>query len=416
MSRPAAALSATAPPPEKSPYRPETAVEILAAHPGFLKDSAAPSWLAAVRREGAEQLAAEGLPTPRLERWKYTNLPPAVRGIGAVANAVPAISGGGGFASVIRAADAPAWLQPILARPPAGAARYKDMGLWHLGQAYLDGVILVDVPAGKIVENIVDISYGTAPGFAAPRLIVRLGEGAELTLIERYPGGTDKSWLNETAQIVVGRNARLRHYRLQDQGQASVHTQEAHVTVGRDGGYEGFTLTRGAVLSRGQVQLELTEPNASCHLYGINLLRGKQLGDTTITVEHQAPNCQSNQLYRSVLDNQAHGVFQGKVHVHQVAQKTDGYQLSNALILSEGAEMDTKPELEIYADDVKCSHGATTGQLDDQALFYLRSRGLGMAEARTLLIQAFVGEIVDKLQDKSVEGTVTEAVASWLGS
>lgn len=144
------------------------------------------------------------------------------------------------------------------------------------------------------------------------------------------------------------------------------------------------------------------------------MLKDKQHGDTTILIEHQAPHCNSNQFYRTLLDDGANGVFQGKVHVHQVAQKTDGYQLSNALLLSDKAEMDTKPELEIYADDVKCSHGATTGQLDEEPLFYLRSRGLSAAQARFLMIQAFLAEVIEKIGDEALEDEVNEQVAQWL--
>ena len=150
------------------------------------------------------------------------------------------------------------------------------------------------------------------------------------------------------------------------------------------------------------------------HLTSINLLSGMQHGDTTILIEHTAPHCRSNQFYRTILDDSARGVFQGKVHVHKIAQKTDGYQLSNAILLSEKAEMDTKPELEIYADDVRCSHGATTGQLDEEPVFYLRSRGLSEKEARELLIQAFVDEVVDKIVDEDIQASVREKTGQWL--
>ena len=140
---------------------------------------------------------------------------------------------------------------------------------------------------------------------------------------------------------------------------------------------------------------------ASCYFNGINLLSDKQIGDTTITIEHRAPGCLSKQNVRSVIDDQAVGTFQGKVHVHKIAQQTDGYQLSNALLLSPRATMNTKPELEIYADDVKCSHGATTGQIDDRALFYLMARGIPKIEARSMLIEAFISELFTDLSDPS---------------
>ena len=144
------------------------------------------------------------------------------------------------------------------------------------------------------------------------------------------------------------------------------------------------------------------------------MLSGKQHGDTTLLVEHKAPHCQSNQLYRTILNNEARGVFQGKIHVHQIAQKTDGYQLSNNILLTPLAEMNIKPELEIYADDVKCSHGSTTGQLDETPMFYLRSRGLNETEARKLLLEAFIGEALEKITHEQVMEMITEKATQWL--
>ncbi len=322
----------------------------------------------------------ENLPTPQQEAWKYTNLPAAVKGLDEKA-APPAIRWHG--------ADGLAALSPQ------------------------DGLV-IDVPGGRVVRDLFEIDIN-APGgtFAAPRLTIRLHDGAELTVIERH-AGRGRFWNKTTMSIAVGKNAKLRHVRVQDYGADAVCTQETAVQIGRDGVYDAFTLTTGAGLSRNEIHAELNGENGACHLNGINLLRGKQHGDTTIVVNHKAPRCESNQFYRTVLDDRAHGVFQGKIFVEKEAQKTDGYQLSNALLLSEGCEMDTKPELEIYADDVKCSHGAATGQIDVDALFYMQSRGIDEASARGLLIEAFVCEVVEKLADKVVEAELKERVQAWL--
>jgi Fe-S cluster assembly protein SufD len=178
--------------------------------------------------------------------------------------------------------------------------------------------------------------------------------------------------------------------------------------------YEAFTLTLGSKLSRNQIHTELLGQHAQCNLYGVNLLGADQIGDTTITVDHIAPECRSEQFYRSVLGGSSRGIYQGKVFVDKLAQKTDGYQLSNALILNEGAEMNSKPELEIYADDVKCSHGSTSGMLDDEQLFYLRSRGVPADQARSLLIKAFVMEVVERLSDSSIRSLLNEQIDTWL--
>lgn len=308
-------------------------------------------------------LSFENLPTPREERWKYTNLPRAI---------------------------------------PAGL------------QAVDGGGIFIHRTRGQNGGQIEDILFtGKDNTLQTPRLKIHVEAGAELTLIERHDG-QGAYWKNMGTEITVEDGARLRHIRIQQDSDSAVHTTMAQITLGRDATYEGFSLNRGAKLSRHDIHALVTGSGSHAGFDGINLLAGVQHGDTTILIEHQAPNCTSNQFYRSLLDDTARGVFQGKVHVHQVAQRTDAYQLSNAILLSPRAEMDTKPELEIYADDVKCSHGATTGQLDDAPLFYLRTRGLSEREARLLLIQAFVDEVVDKIADEFVQNEIRGLMSEWL--
>ncbi len=401
--------------PEKSPYRPETAAGIVAAHEEFVRKNPAPDWLMALRQAGLKKLATQGLPTPRLERWKYTNLIPALKERDKTVSGPVIISRDKSVQSLrdICAAGTPDWLQMLLLLSPPEEDRHEDMALWNVGNAFLADGVVVDIPAGKQVGNPVDITRTGAEGsLAADYMVIRLGKGAELTLIEREGGA---GWSNVLTRIVLGPNAKLRHYRMQE-GEAAVHTGNTHVQIGRDATYEAFTLTAGGQLSRCQVYAELQGINGTCRLHGINMLRGQQHGDTTLTVAHRAPYCLSDQMYRTVLDDQSHGVFQGKIHVFREAQKTDGYQLSNTLILSEGAEMDTKPELEIYADDVKCSHGATTGQLDEEVLFYMRSRGIDRELARQLLISSFLSEVVEKIADESVKAEVLQKVQAWLSS
>lgn len=403
--------------PEKSRYKPETAQPLLDLYRGSPELHEPPAWLKDLRYGALTALEKEGLPTPLLERWKYTNLTPRLKNLGPKLGSAPLVYKAPDklvqkLGEILH--DAPAWLVTLLAERDEGAFRYGDMMLWDAGNLFLRDGLVVDVPAGMIVDKPVDISvFANDSSTFMPRIVIRLGRGAQLTVIESLTG-QGRYWNNTVTQIIVGDNARLYHYRIQDNSPESVYTAGTHVQIGRDGTYEAFTLTAGAALSRNQIHAELRGANAACNLYGVNLLDGAQHGDTTAEIEHEAPNCTSNQFIRSVLAGQAHCVFQGKVHVHRPAQKTDAYQLSNALILSEGAEMDTKPELEIYADDVKCSHGATTGKLDDEPLFYLRSRGLPEAEARALLIGAFVNETVDKLVDETVKDGVRQRVARWL--
>lgn len=308
-------------------------------------------------------LNIQNLPTPKEESWKYTNLPKA--------------------------------LSEHLA-PLAGEE------------------FTIHKKRGEICDYLEEVLFTAEDGARSePKLEITLEDGAELTLVE-HQNGVGSYWKNMISTIKVGKNAKLRHIRIQDDSAEGVNTNMVKITVDRDAVYDGFTLNLGGKLTRHEIHAVINGQNAEISFNGVNLLKGKQHGDTTILIEHAAPHCKSNQFYRTILDDEARGVFQGKVHVHQIAQKTDGYQLSNAILLSEKAEMDTKPELEIYADDVKCSHGATTGQLDEEPVFYLRSRGLNEQEARRLLVQAFVDEVVDKITDEAVQAAIRERTSEWL--
>jgi Fe-S cluster assembly protein SufD len=337
-------------------------------------------------------LPLEKIPTPKSERWKYTNLPRALKD----KSLAPATLG---------------WPKNValLNQFAPGAVQYKDTALWDLNVEHSRDVKII------AADETVDVAAQDGQ-WLSPRLVVyNTKENQEITLIERQTGA-GAYWKNQIVQIALSGNAKLRHYRFFDESEQGVSTIFTHVVMHDNCTYEAFNFIEGAGTIRNQIHAELQGENGQCLLGGINLLRGAQHADTTITIEHQAPRCHSNQTYKSVLDDKSRCVFQGKVHVHQIAQKTDGYQLSNALLLSPEAEMDTKPELEIYADDVKCSHGATTGKLDDAPLFYMRARGIPEAQARALLIEAFCGEAVERISDESVRETVREKVHQWLMS
>ncbi|HOO81132.1 MAG TPA: Fe-S cluster assembly protein SufD [Alphaproteobacteria bacterium] len=309
-------------------------------------------------------LELKNLPTPKDETWKYTNL----------GRTLPA--------------------NLVLADKPQNIVIHKNRG--------------------QICEQPEDILFTAFENqHTQPRLKIVLEDGAQATMIERH-NGEGAYWKNMVTEIELGQGAILHHIRIQNDAPKAVNTNMVSLKAARDAVYNGFALNSGAKLSRHEIHAIIEGENAEVSFNGVNLLNGEQHGDTTILIEHQAPNGRSNQFYRSLLDDKAHGVFQGKVHVHQIAQKTDGYQLSNALLLSPEAEMDTKPELEIYADDVKCSHGATTGQLDEEPLFYLRQRGLNEAQGRFLIIQAFVDEVVDKIVDKKIRSEILEVTQTWL--
>ncbi len=310
-------------------------------------------------------LEQNDLPTPKVEEWKYTNLS---RALGDLKDATP--------------------------EEPRE--------------------ILIHKTSGEICKQPEDIVWiGTDGVHHQSRLKIVLEEGAQATVVE-FHEGEGAYWKNMSTEIIVGANARLNHIRLIEDSDDAVQTNMVHIDMAQDSYLNSFSLNLGGKMTRHDIHAVLNGSNIDCSLNGVNLLQGLQHGDTTIVMEHTAPHCVSNQLYRTILNDAARGVFQGKVHVHQAAQKTDGYQLANTILLSPKAEMDTKPELEIYADDVKCSHGTTTGALDEEPLFYLRSRGLSAAQARMLLMQAFVDEVVDKIQNEALRSEVKEKTEQWL--
>lgn len=396
----------------QSRYKADNAELSLKGWEAFANDDA-PDWIQALRKRGREELLEKGLPTPKLERFKYFNLPAWLKKQDLTFSKMDlTIDGASDF--VVPISDDPAWLQDFMAVKNPSVDKYGDMMILDAANAYFRDGIVLDVPENQTVDNPLNMTITGHHGTVfAGRTCLRVGAGSEITIIEYHMGG-GTYWNNNAAQIQIGKGATVRHYRMQENSNEAAYTQNTHVRIEEGGHYEAFVLTSGAGLSRNQVHVELLGENADCHLNGINLLSGKQQGDTTITVEHQAPNCESKQNYRSVVTDQAIGTFQGKVHVHQVAQKTDGYQLSNALLLSPQATMNTKPELEIYADDVKCSHGATSGRLDEQALFYLRSRGIPEEEAKALLIQAFVSEVMEEVSSQRVREQAEHVISRWL--
>ena len=380
-------------------------------------DPTAPEWVNAARVRASHKIAGIELPTSKGERYKYTNVNAALKPKNLTFDTAELkMTGSTQYVRPVAEAwtDAPAWFREMVEAVPAGEAVYKDTMLWDAANAFLRDGFVIDVPKNTAGAAPLEMTQTALDGsYTAVRHFIRIGANAEYTIIER-PTGNGSYWKNAVTQIHVEKGARLRHYRVQNDAADAVYTQNTHIVLEADATYETCVLTTAAELSRNQMHVELQGAGAEVYLSGLNLLNGTLQGDTTITIEHQAPNCHSNQLYKTIVDDKAHCVFQGKVHVHQIAQKTDGYQLSNALVLSPTATMDTKPELEIYADDVKCSHGATTGQIDTAPLFYLRSRGLSEAQARLLLMQAFLGPVLDNIKDEKVQEEFGALCLDWL--
>ncbi len=380
-------------------------------------NAALPEWLKSARLNAYTDVQQSGLPTPKWERFKYTNVAQSIKNKN-LSYAPADISTERDLNFVTDLTSnlnaLPDWAKSFLSSAPAGQEKYQDMALWDINSALFENGLIVNILAHSDQDKPLNLTIKGRNGcHTQPRFLINAGENSHFTINETHEGEGD-FWHNGVTQIHVGKNATLRHYRFQSNPDNAVHTQNTAVTIEEGGTYECFTMTMGSGLSRNQIHVSIIGSHAECILNGINLLKHEQIGDTTITIEHKAPNCTSHQNYRSVLNDQSNGIFQGKVHVHQIAQKTDGYQKSDTLLLSDTAQMNTKPELEIYADDVKCSHGTTTGKLEDTPLFYLRSRGIPEDEARALLIQSFLGDITERISDEHIREMAINQVISWL--
>ncbi len=257
------------------------------------------------------------------------------------------------------------------------------------------------------------ITTDAAPRTVATRNVIAVAAGASATIIETHMGeGTYLA--NSVTEISLGEGSRLDRVKVEHEGAAALHLAHAHVTLAKGAALRDFTLTSGARVNRQNGTYVFAGPGGDAKVSGAYLLAGKQHADSRLVVDHQMPHCTSRELFKCVMDDQARGIFQGKVIVRRDAQKTDGKQSSHALLLSETAEFDAKPELEIFADDVVCGHGATSGDLDHDHLFYLKSRGIPEAEAKSLLIAAFVGEAFEAIAHDGIRLALTDFAGSWL--
>jgi Fe-S cluster assembly protein SufD len=250
---------------------------------------------------------------------------------------------------------------------------------------------------------------------AHPRNLYVIEEGAEACIVETYASAGDAPHLtNAVSDVHLARGAQLAHYRMQIEG-PSYHFGAVRAWLERDARFTSHNVACGGALARNDITAALDGEGAHCTLNGLMLLRGTQHVDNSTRIEHRKPRCESHELYKGVLDGKASGVFTGRIHVFPDAQKTDAYQASANLLLTDTATVDAQPQLEIYADDVKCSHGSTIGQLDKEALFYLRSRGLDEAAARHILVRAFAGDVADRLLVAAVRQRVDSILTERLG-
>lgn len=365
-------------------------------------------WMDARRAEAAERFRTLGLPHRRIENWKYTDLKSALSGAndsetGAI---VWTIDGGSPeieLFDLANLAHAPIWVQSHLGKAAmADAMAAASLALARTGFA-------LRVPKGVAVAEILRVGFsGTGHG----RALIVLEEGASLTLMESREA--ERGFSNIGIEIVIGANAHLTHVRSADAAPDAIQVEDVAIRVARDASYQAHLMNGGASLSRLNLRMTLKEPGANAQLSGVSVLGGKLHADVTTEIYHASGETQSTQLFKHVAGGQSHVIYQGKITVAEGADKSDSRQTAKALLLGVRAEADLKPELEIFADDVKCAHGAAVGDLDADSLFYLRARGIPEVEARNMLIRAFLEEAVTEIADNGIREAVWASVENAL--
>ncbi len=417
----------------------------------FLAEQAkAPLWLRSFREQGLSELSRRGFPTTRNEDWKYTDVAPIVSRPFAPVAAVskvelkarveqlalpgprlvfvdgrhsPELSSLAGlFAGVtvkpLRQAmreDADA-LAAVLGR----RARSEANPFIALNAALLDEGAFVQVRPGAVAPSPVQLVFlssgaDSAPVLSSPRVVVVSGANSEAALVELYAGVEGgASFTNAVTEVVLGENARLHHYKLQVEPDAAFHVASLHAEQARDSRLASHVFALGGALARNEVSSVFAGEGGECVLNGLYVGRGTQHLDNRTDLDHAVPRCTSRELYKGVLDGRSRGTFHGRVLVRADAQRTDASQTNRNLLLSEEALVDTRPQLEILADDVKCAHGAAVGRLDEQALFYLRARGIPKAEAERLLTYAFASEVVGAVTLEPLRARVEQLLAARL--
>ena len=409
--------------------------------------------VADTRRQAFEAYERAGLPHRRIEDWKYTDLRTLMRevlplaplpdaaalkragtalklhGIDGVRRLVlvdgvfvPSLSETGypesglsirTLREVLEAGDAK--LQAQLLTPD------DSNSMVALNSAMMTDGLVLEVADGAVLTqplHIVHVASGGAPAAMFTRSLLRVGKHAGVTLVESHisADGAKAYQTNDSLIVSIGDNARLDHVRLVEDDRDAFNIGSAVVTLGAHAHFNTFGMTTGAHVSRYQATIAFAGEGSRVETNGVNLLNGRQHADTTLFMDHAVPNCSSREIFRAVVDDRAHSVFQGRIVVRPHAQKTDAKMMTRALLLSDEAEADNKPELEIFADDVTCGHGATTGALDESLLFYLRARGLSEKEAQALLIQAFVGEAIEQIVNDGLRELAIAAAQRWLAA
>ena len=408
-----------------------------------------PGWVARIRRTGMERFREAGFPTVREEAWKYTNVAPFVKipyqpapreretfarsplplpaGAGAqivVVNGryAPELSSIGlltGGLEVASLADAIATRPDVIESRLATVARDGN-AFADLNSAFLEDGVFVRIPASTVVAEPIHLVFLSEPAFGPtvshPRNLVLAEAGSQAAIVETYLGTAGEPYFtNAVTEIVLEHGAVLDFSKLEREGDAAFHVATTAVSVGRNANFTSHSITLGGALARNDLNVRLDAEGADCTLNGLFLGNGRQLLDNHTLIDHARPHGTSRELYKGILDGKSRGIFHGKIIVRPDAQKTDAMQTNKNLLLSKEALVNSEPALEIFADDVKCRHGSTIGQLDASAMFYLRSRGIGEDEARNLLVYAFASDVASRIRVAPLRELVERQLGLRLG-
>jgi Fe-S cluster assembly protein SufD len=421
----------------------------------------AAEWLAAkgrlpgvapLRAAAFERFAAKGLPHRRVEEWKYTDLRALMRDAKPLAGAPDAAAKArakeagniladidsrklvfvdGAFVpelsdltklekglTIVTMADALAKGDALVSR--LGKVVPTEDPAVALNTAFMGDGAVIHVAAGAVIEHPIHLVFaatGDKPAALFTRSLVVIEKGARAMIVESHEGAAGRDYQANTAlEMSVADDAHVDHIKITREGDKALHLSTLMADIGAHARFNTFAFTVGGAVTRNQLFLRFGGESIVANIRGATLLKGKQHVDTTMVVDHASTEGQSREVFKTVLDDESRGVFQGKIIVRQGAQKTDAKMSSHGLLLSDDAEVDHKPELEIFADDVQCGHGATAGDLDEDLLFYLKARGIPQKEAESLLIQAFVGEAIEGIEHAGLREALVEAVSGWLAA
>ena len=403
------------------------------------------SWLAPTRQAAARRFAEIGFPTRRNEEWRFTPIAPIAEtpftpAAPATLNHaalrqhtypglshVVALVNGRYVEELSDLAGLPAGvtvtsLAGVIESCPDSVERYLARLASFETQAFVaintalfcDGVF-IEIPRNTVVArpiHIVSLSApGSEPAVSHPRVLVVAGENSQATVIETYAGVGDEVYLaNAVTEIILAENAIVDHYKVQHESAQAYHVATMQVQLARASNFSSHSVTLGGAITRNDINAVLGAENIECTLNGLYMGRDRQIVDNHTFIDHAMPHCNSHELYKGVLADRSRGVFNGKILVRQDAQKTDAKQTNQVLLLSDDAQINTKPQLEIYADDVRCTHGATVGRSSEEELFYLRSRGIPKEQARNLLIYAFASDVVSRIKVEPLRDQLNEAL------